>query len=590
MPCSIALRGLRPFSPLTYLGMTWILGHQSSPITEHQYVYPSTVSITGDTIRLLEIQPGRQPEALRCRLVEFSLSTDPVYSAISYEWGISNVYVTISLNNKPFGIRPNLWAFLMHIRDPELTKVVWVDAVCINQNDMTERGAQVAMMGEIYNRAQSVLIWLGARESRIRSSLMAINELFREQGLDFATVLVCGLVQHDELGNVVGRVGAEGVLANACKAGQAQRAVVVDLCSTILEICERSYWSRTWIIQEVALARDKTVYCGSSALPWSIFRNFCELAANFALHYGNEIEGTFDLKQGVPQLKSGAEVGWDFDAEQVISRCSLLIHTRAMIFNSRAESDLLDLLESIMESACSDPRDKVYALLNLSSNRSILPLPDYNKSSADLLFDVASCYQDRTVELACILQSAFRLTESNALASHLRRKEDNFFDTLHGYAAVSQILYTSRGAAQPLQFVLLRVPNKDLFFGEAEFLGMNSIQVSDRKDNNGFVIALLYGSARVGDGVYRMPFSTTLFVCRIQGESVIDAHVSVIGRLHPIDTASTYSHSLPLSEKSLKSVEIVESVMNAEASVYSLTASFDRQLLLEAMDTKIYGS
>jgi hypothetical protein len=227
----------------------------------------------------------------------------------------------------------------------------------------------------------------------------------------------------------------------------------------------------------------------------------------------------------------------------------------------------------------------VYALLNLSSNRSILPSPDYNKSSADLLFDVASCYQDRTVELARTLQRAFRLTESDALASHLRRKEDNFFDTLHGCAAVSQVLYTSRcrGAAQPLQFVLSRVPNKDLFFGEAEFLGMNTIQLSDRKDNNGFVIALLYGSARVGDGVFRMAFSTTFFVCRIDGESVIEAHVSVIGRLHPLDTASSYSRSLPLSEMSVKSVEIVLSAMNAETSVYTLTARFDRQLLLEAM-------
>lgn len=261
-----------------------------------------------------------------------------------------------------------------------------------------------------------------------------------------------------------------------------------------------------------------------------------------------------------------------------------------MIFRSRAESDLLDLLESTMESACSDSRDKVYALLNLSSNRSILPLPDYNKSCADLLFDVASCYLDRAVAVASVLQRDFRLTqENNTLASRLRRKEDIFFDTLHSCAVVSQVLYTSqyRGAAEPLQFVLLLVPNKDLFFGEAEFLGMNLIQMSDRKDNNGFAIALLHGSARVGDGVYRIPFSTTFFVCRIQGE----VHVSVIGRLHPIDTASRYSHSLPLSEKSVKSVEIVLLLMNAETGAYSLTARFDRQLLLEAMDRKtFYGS
>ncbi len=130
--CSISLRGLRPFSPFTYLGLRMNLVHQSSPLVNHPYIYPSTGPLTGNTIRLLEIQPGTPPEPLRCRLVEASLSAVPNYSAISYEWGTSEVYVTIILNDKPFGIRPNLWTFVIHLQDSDTPKVLWVDAASLS--------------------------------------------------------------------------------------------------------------------------------------------------------------------------------------------------------------------------------------------------------------------------------------------------------------------------------------------------------------------------------------------------------------------------------------------------------------------------
>jgi hypothetical protein len=564
--------------------------HQSSPLVNHPYVYPSTGPLTGDTIRLLEIQPGTPPEPLRCRLIEASLSAVPTYSAISYEWGTSEVYVTIILNDKPFGIRPNLWTFLMHLRDTDTPKVVWVDAVCINQDNKTERGAQVSLMGEIYNRADSTLIWLGAKDSKLKSPLMAINEIFKHQGLDFATVLVCGFIQRDAMGNVVRRMGVEDVLALICKAEEALRSVVIELCSAILGVCERSYWTRTWIIQEIALSKAKTVYFGSFDMEWSLFRRFCAMVANFALKYGGEIEEEANGLQRMPRMKKGAEIGWDFDAEQVISRCSLLQYTRALIFNTQTESDLLDLLESTTEAECTDLRDKVYALLNLSSNRSSLPIPDYDKSSADLLFDVASCYQARAVEVSAMLKLAFKLTQKEIQrVSRLRCNEDSFCDSLQDCAIVDQVLYTSqRGEhASPIQFVLLRAPNKDLFFGESEYMGINCLSVSNRRDNNGFVIALLHGGARSGDGVYRMPFSTTYIVCRIQhhqDESVINIHASVIGRLYPIDTAS--EHPLPLSDKSIKSVKIGLKSENTNVVIPSLSTRFDREMLLAALDRK----
>jgi hypothetical protein len=279
-------------------------------------------------------------------------------------------------------------------------------------------------------------------------------------------------------------------------------------------------------------------------MEWSLFRRFCAMVVNFALKYGGEIEEEANGLQRMPRMKSGAEIGWDFDAEQVISRCSLLQYTRALIFNTQTESDLLDLLESTTEAECTDLRDKVYALLNLSSNRHSLPVPDYDKSSADLLFDVTSCYQARAVEVSAMLKLAFKLTQEDILrASRLRCNEDDFCDSLQDCAVVDQVLHTSQrgGHASPLQFVLLRVPNKDLFFGESEYMGLNCLTVSNRRDNDGFVIALLHGCARSGTECTGCPFQQ--HILSVASSTTRTNLSSISTRVSSAD----YIQSIPLS-------------------------------------------
>lgn len=129
-------------------------------------------------IRVLSIEPAANPrDSLSCHLHLTSLDNPCHYQALSYAWGkrpptfaIHTDDEAIRVSESIIDVGPTLHAALFRIREHwdkrdllcELQRPkLWVDALCINQNDEAEKSAQVAMMGEIFSKAQSVLIWLG---------------------------------------------------------------------------------------------------------------------------------------------------------------------------------------------------------------------------------------------------------------------------------------------------------------------------------------------------------------------------------------------------------------------------------------------
>ena len=102
----------------------------------------------------------------------------PKYDALSYWWGEDEARNEIiiysnetdgtsrmSISNskrRNFFIRPNLEAALQQIRSDKSSVDLWIDAICINQEDKKEKTAQVLRMHEIYSNANNVCIWLGA--------------------------------------------------------------------------------------------------------------------------------------------------------------------------------------------------------------------------------------------------------------------------------------------------------------------------------------------------------------------------------------------------------------------------------------------
>lgn len=193
-------------------------------------------------IRLIHLLPGDVDHEINIELVQVSLSSDPQprYDALSYVWGREQCQTPALVNGKPFTITSNLDVALRHFRDGAVKKILWVDAVCINQGDTVEKGPQVQMMGRIYSGAARVLIWLG-------------------QAADGSDELL------DHISGSVGGEAEEGE-------GKGEWAVDRTLWDSSLALMGRPWFTRTWVQQEIALARlDPIMCCGRRTvtfLPW----------------------------------------------------------------------------------------------------------------------------------------------------------------------------------------------------------------------------------------------------------------------------------------------------------------------------------
>ncbi|KAK5690967.1 hypothetical protein LTR17_025804 [Elasticomyces elasticus] len=129
-------------------------------------------------IRLLEIQPQTPGEIhtarIACRLICVPLINPPEYIALSYCWGTGVAWHSISIDGEDVAVTTNLLAALQELRQRGV-RLVWADAICINQADLYEKAAQIQLMGRIYARATSCVAWLGTSDVSSSSTLAMLN-------------------------------------------------------------------------------------------------------------------------------------------------------------------------------------------------------------------------------------------------------------------------------------------------------------------------------------------------------------------------------------------------------------------------------
>ena len=122
-----------------------------------------------DEIRLLQLHESSDHGSAKTlsadlktiRLHDNDGSPSTEFEALSYYWGTEKADRTLSLNGAPFLIRSNLDTALRELCKQKTERVLWIDAICINQADVNERSEQVRMMSSIYRRAARVIIWIG---------------------------------------------------------------------------------------------------------------------------------------------------------------------------------------------------------------------------------------------------------------------------------------------------------------------------------------------------------------------------------------------------------------------------------------------
>jgi hypothetical protein len=113
-------------------------------------------------IRLIKLHPDPDPHYdIQCEVFVVSLGTRPVYKALSYTWGDPGDTVPISLNGQRYAVTQNLKKALQRLRTLDTETPIWIDAICINQADTTERMQQVELMRVIFESTSEVFVWLG---------------------------------------------------------------------------------------------------------------------------------------------------------------------------------------------------------------------------------------------------------------------------------------------------------------------------------------------------------------------------------------------------------------------------------------------
>lgn len=135
------------------------------------------------SIRLLSLLPHSDPAAgIQCNLSEYSLVDSNgegahLYEALSYVWGDPTDRGRISVNGKYMSITANLHSALRHLRHGRIVRHLWIDAICINQDDDGEKEGQIRLMAEVYSKASRVIVWLGNEDGGVDGTLEALRLL-----------------------------------------------------------------------------------------------------------------------------------------------------------------------------------------------------------------------------------------------------------------------------------------------------------------------------------------------------------------------------------------------------------------------------
>ncbi|KAF5988488.1 het-domain-containing protein, partial [Fusarium bulbicola] len=304
---------------------------ESSFRSPSQHLY-TPLDPAADEIRLIFISVGTSGQ-LFAKMKHVSKGTRLPYIALSYVWGGDHKPNSLLVNGVPVNITENLDAALRSqvVLDYSSKGVtVWVDAICINQEDVQERNIEVLRMRNIYAQSLETICWLGKSAGS------------SDQAFDFLASLNTN---------------------RGSKPTEQQRIGLYQLFS-------RAWWLRVWTIQEAVVPPALRLACGNchikigDGLLWSLHATVVTLESEMAL------PPSFRL------------------SDQSLRRLQILYSLRSAWFNSCSLGvplDLLTLLVASRHASATDPRDKVFGVLALTpEGQSLISRPDYRRSKREV--------------------------------------------------------------------------------------------------------------------------------------------------------------------------------------------------------------
>ncbi|KAF3005261.1 hypothetical protein E8E14_006012 [Neopestalotiopsis sp. 37M] len=334
----------------------------------------------GQEIRLIQIVPGttRGQSSRHCAIscftetVTFDKDVDLLhpYRALSYTWGDATHLVSILLDGQTFCVTENLAVALGHLAKSHPACRFWIDAICIDQASESEKSKQVAIMGAIFKRAMEVIVWIGPSEEGSAEAMNVLTQI-GEACQDVLQANGHGSLRTGIANDEIAENNNERTVLSAIGCKWFPENVPAFNPIYISRIFQRPWFRRVWVLQEARVNAKVTFHCGD------------EKISKITLWAGGRAV-IATMNNVFNQNRSWVA---DDPLWQTLSGANF-ISRRTLDLVQSNEGDLI-LEELLLETStnlghwsyeASDPRDRVYAILGLSSDLSTLGLDsDYEK-------------------------------------------------------------------------------------------------------------------------------------------------------------------------------------------------------------------
>jgi hypothetical protein len=297
---------------------------------------------------------GNHDDPISLIIERTSLDEKPVYDALSYVWGPQIPSYTVECNGGCLAIGGSLRDALLAFRKSDAPLTLWIDRIAINQDDVAERTQQVNLMADIYRSASLAVIWLGPADSSSESAFGFINDL---------TIQMLEFWKTQKSRNYAEARTADHPLQ--------QPPLEAPVWSAVRSLLQRPWFSRVWTFQEIVLAQKAVLHCGANMMTWQRLEAFLVCLRTWS-------EG--------PNAEDSRLKGDEKSLLEIVKARSILHRPEAhKPEDSQVFLGLFPLLESLRIRQATDPRDKVFALLNVANDAKDSNLkPDYTKSPTEV--------------------------------------------------------------------------------------------------------------------------------------------------------------------------------------------------------------
>lgn len=323
----------------------------------NDYIYGA---LKPGSFRLLTLLPALKfEETIQCTVDDYELDdpTRPPHKALSYLWGDPSRTIPMLLQGKTANITENLHEALQYVRKNDRKIILWVDALCIDQQNIHERTAQVSQMRDIYTGADEVLAWLGTHHTGSERVFENLQHVWEQTEVDG------GESSADPYENPL---VSESLNLPFNRHNRLQ----------LVGLLNRPYWRRIWILQEIAVATRLTLMCAECSIPWQA------------------LAGPLLWRQRYPSNEPADGIP---NAEWIISGwIDCFDNLRGSLVSQPTTLARILLKCWIHGPEASDPRDLLYALLGfVTVGMGCNIVPDYSLSAcAAFCSAIRAVYED----------------------------------------------------------------------------------------------------------------------------------------------------------------------------------------------------